>query len=95
MDYLYEKVENASFVENTIERQLFRKLLNKVAKALKEIEWADSCDTAPGDHDTPAIMKCLNFNPSEETIKLLRDNLKAYSDGIESLIDKIKVKSGL
>ena len=59
MQYLSYKVEDASFREDTPERRAFRKHLNLVAEALHAIEWADSGDTHPGDHDTPAILKCI------------------------------------
>lgn len=59
MDYLSFKVEQAEFEENTPLRKAFRKHLKLVADALHEIEWADSGDTSPGEHDEKAIMKCL------------------------------------
>lgn len=57
MDYLYSKVEDASFVTNTPERRAFYKHLKLVARALKAIEWNDSCDGDDGEHD--AIMACI------------------------------------
>jgi hypothetical protein len=59
MDYLSYKVEDADFRENTPERRAFRTHLRRVAAALHAIEWADSGDTMPGEHDTPAILKCI------------------------------------
>lgn len=58
MDYLYLRVEDAEFTENTPLRRAFRKHLNKVAKALQAIEWADSCDWGE-DRAMEAIEKCL------------------------------------
>lgn len=59
MNYLYSKIEyEASFEENTPERKAFAKHLVKVAKALHDIEWVDSCDYGPGD-DAEAIRACL------------------------------------
>lgn len=48
MDYLYYKVENATFDQNTALRALFRDHLVLVAKAMRSIEWNDSGD---GDYD--------------------------------------------
>ncbi len=59
MDYLSYKVEEANFREDTPERRAFRNHLQLVATALHAIEWADSGDTLPGEHDTPAILACL------------------------------------
>ena len=57
MDYLYQKVQDAAFVEDTQLRRLFRKRLNQVAKALRAIEWNDSDD---GESMEDAyIHKCL------------------------------------
>lgn len=58
MDYLYQRVEDASFREDTPERRAFRKHLTLVAKALHDIEWVDSCDYGRGD-ETAAILACL------------------------------------
>lgn len=57
MDYLYAKVEDALFVTNTPERRAFYKHLKLVAKALRAIEWNDSCDGDDTEHD--AIMACI------------------------------------
>ena len=59
MDYLYAKVEEARFKENTPERKAFRSHLMKVAIALHDIEWVDSYDTSPGD-EVEAIMACIS-----------------------------------
>ena len=58
MDYLYSKVEQASFNETTPERAAFSQHLTRVAKALHDIEWVDSGDYGPGD-ENEAIMACL------------------------------------
>lgn len=59
MDYLYLRVESASFSEDTPERKAFRKHLKLVADALYQIEWVDSADNAKGD-ESKAIRKCLS-----------------------------------
>jgi hypothetical protein len=59
MNYLYSKLEhNATFSTDTPERKAFKAHLAKVAKALHDIEWVDSCDMGPGDENA-AIRACL------------------------------------
>ena len=59
MNYLYSKLEyDAIFSTHTPERKAFKAHLAKVAKALHDIEWVDSCDKAPGDENA-AIRACL------------------------------------
>lgn len=63
MDYLSYKVEEASFTESSPLRRAFRKHLKKVAKALHEIEWADSCDTQlHNEHEVAAILDCIQVS---------------------------------
>lgn len=59
MNYLYSKLEYASFDLSTPERRAFRAHLQKVAKALHDIEWVDSGDFGPGD-ENQAIRDCLS-----------------------------------
>jgi hypothetical protein len=56
MDYLYDKVENATFDQNTALRALLRDHLVLVAKALRSIEWNDSGD---GDDDEDENIKTV------------------------------------
>jgi hypothetical protein len=58
MNYLYSRVQSASFDTNTPERRAFRKHLMLVADALRAIEWVDSGDSGPGD-ENPAIRAVL------------------------------------
>ena len=58
MDYLYRKVMDAEFDEDTPERKAFAAHLKLVAKALHDIEWVDSCDYGPGD-ENESIRACL------------------------------------
>jgi hypothetical protein len=59
MNYLYSKLEcDATFSTDTPERLAFKRHLAKVAKALHNIEWVDSCDMGPGDENA-AIRACL------------------------------------
>lgn len=82
MDYLCYKVMDANFAENTPERKAFRKHLDKVGEALKDIEWVDSGDNAKGD-ENEAIMEVLNSKAGviDELMieaKALIANLKKY-----------------
>jgi hypothetical protein len=58
MDYLCYKVSDAEFRESTPERKAFRAHLEKVSKALHDIEWVDSGDCSPGD-ENEAIRDCI------------------------------------
>lgn len=58
MDYLYAKVEDASFRADTPLRAAFAAHLKRVARALRAIEWNDSCDGDDGEHE--AILACIS-----------------------------------
>ena len=58
-DYVYSKIEDIIINSSTPERIAFQKHLKLVAKAMKDIEWVDSCDKSPGD-ESEAIRKCLS-----------------------------------
>lgn len=62
MEYLYSKVLDASFMENTPERLALRVHLIKLADVLKEVEWVDSCDSSPG-RDSELIRALLGPAP--------------------------------
>lgn len=57
MDYLYAKVEDASFRADTPLRAAFAQHLKRIARALRAIEWNDSCDGDDGEHE--AILACI------------------------------------
>ena len=59
MNYLYSLVEGAEFKLNTIERLAFKAHLERVAKALKAIEWVDSGDCSAGSENA-AILECIS-----------------------------------
>lgn len=60
MDYLYAKVLDAEFsTHGNPLRKAFKEHLEKVAKALHDIEWVDSCDKAKGE-DEEAILACIS-----------------------------------
>lgn len=58
MDYLYQRVQDATFRSSSVERRAFRAHLLLVAKALRAIEWNDSGDG--DDSESAAIRACLN-----------------------------------
>ncbi len=59
MQYLYRRLLDAEFLVDTPERVAFRRHLDLVAHALKDIEWVDSGDYAAGD-ESEAIRACLS-----------------------------------
>lgn len=70
MDYAFARVRTARelFEHDTLERKAFADHLDKVAKALHDIEWVDSGDYGPGD-ENEAIRACIG----EEAIKAVAD----------------------
>ena len=87
MDYLYMSVRQAEFDENTRLRKVFRKHLNLVAEALKDIEWVDSCDKGPGDEEK-AILEVLNFKSESAMIDILREE----SDNLAKLVSRLDAR---
>lgn len=77
MDYLYQKLRDASFQQQTARRRAFAKHLEKVAKALHDIEWVDSCDYGKGDEDA-AIDACLA--PGAALAQLVQDARAARAE---------------
>ena len=81
MDYLYCKVQDASFRENTTERKALRLHLNKLAKALQAVEWNDSADGA--DNESELIREAIgdqiileaSIQAAKEAYKDLGDQL--------------------
>lgn len=65
MNYLYSKLDDATFRQDTPERRAFAKHLKLVAKALHDIEWVDSGDYSRGG-DTAAIRACLSSSATLE-----------------------------
>ena len=84
MDYLYTKVEDAQFEENTPERKAFRSHLRKVAEALRAIEWVDSYDNSPGS-EVEAIMACISH--ADVLAEAVEDARRALID-LEAAIAK-------
>ena len=76
MDYLYCKVQDASFRENTTERKALRLHLNKLAKALQAVEWNDSADGA--DNESELIREAIGDQIILETS--IQAAKEAYKD---------------
>lgn len=79
MDYLYSKVQDANFSEDTVLRRAFRAHLNKVAEALHDIEWVDSCDYGKGDEEK-AIRAVLGATATLEQALMDAKKVKAELD---------------
>lgn len=72
MDYLYRRVQDATFRSSSVERRAFRAHLLRVAKALRAIEWNDSGDGA--DDESDAIRACLRASDClEQAIRDAKD----------------------
>lgn len=82
MDYLYARVGDAVFSHNTPARRAFAVHLEKVAAALRAIEWNDSGDGA--DNEEELIRACLSPGATldaarlaaEQALTLLRAELE-------------------
>lgn len=89
MDYLYCKVQDASFRENTTERKALRLHLNKLAKALQAVEWNDSADGA--DNESELIREAIgdqiileaSIQAAKEAHKDLGDQLAHVEGRVE------------
>ena len=89
MNYLYSRLEyDATFHTNTPERVALKKHLEKVSKALHDIEWVDSGDYGPGD-EYESIRACIGngavlnaaIEMAHEAAKTLRDELERACSG--------------
>ena len=82
MDYLYAKVAGAHFRTDTPERRAFRKHLDRVAAALRAIEWNDSGDGDDGEAEK--IRACLQAGAVlEACIDRAHDAAKEMSAELE------------
>ena len=68
-DYAYtrvndmvDKLETSEYSPQTPLRIAFRGLLERVAVAMKAVEWVDSGDCSEGDEDA-AIRACFDYHP--------------------------------
>jgi len=80
-NFLYEFQKQA----NTPQRKAFARHLEKVIKAMHDIEWVDSGDYGSGD-ENPAIMECVTrtdvvsaaVEDAKETIKQLESVIESF-----------------
>jgi predicted RNase H-like nuclease (RuvC/YqgF family) len=92
MEYLYSAVLNARFEENTAERKAFRKHLNKVATALRAIEWNDSGDG--DDNESELIRACMTRNaPLNETISGIYEAIHGFKQELEGVYGEESIKA--
>lgn len=87
-DYFCFKVENiAEQIGGTPQRDAFAAHLKKVAKALHDIEWVDSCDYGKGDENA-AILDVIGPGA---VIDAAVSRAEAARDALADLIVKAKV----
>ena len=85
-DYIYSKVNDIADEIRLInpEREAFVKHLRKVAKALHDIEWVDSCDYGK-EGEIEAIMKCIT---SKDVLEIAVEKAIKASDDLNRAIKK-------
>lgn len=88
MNYLAHRIESdMTFYVNTPERNAFYEHMQKIIKALHDIEWVDSGDMSPGD-ENKAIMECISESDVIMTMilqaKKVSEELQAKIDILES-----------
>ena len=91
MGYLYIKVDEAEFELNTPLRKKFKKHLEKVAEALRAIEWNDSGDGAGSEEDM--IMACLYPTIEDECLDAsmyLKDAKLMYKGEVVGVVTDVK-----
>lgn len=85
-DYLYMKVDEMAgslHCGDSALRRAFAAHLRKVAKAMHDIEWVDSCDYGPGD-EMHAIRDCLGLGVDyERRLANVDAALACLNDAIE------------
>lgn len=94
MNYLYSQIENAGFKCHTPERKAFSAHLAKVARALHDIEWVDSCDYGDGD-ENEAILACLGEHATlEAAIKAAEEAIAALTQQLARVAPAERQKKG-
>lgn len=86
MDYLFSKVEDVALwlkEEKDPYRAMFGNHLLKVARALHEIEWVDSCDKSYPD-DINAIKQVFD-NPDELALSVALDRAQETINELKSI----------
>lgn len=91
-DYAYKHVQEFAdqlLVEgtpHTVLRSAFREHLEKVAEAMKAVEWVDSSDTGPGS-EVEAIRECL---PAGFELAVATERAKRAKADLETAIGAAK-----
>lgn len=82
MNYLYSQLEDAKFRENTPGRIALRLHLDKLAKALKAVEWNDSGDGDDDEDDfirdclAPGIVLAATIGEARSVLKALKHEIE-------------------
>ena len=87
-DYVYckfDEVADSLINSNDVRRKSLGLLIRKIAKAMKEIEWVDSCDSSSGD-EYVAIEKCFENLSMDSGIKLQIDVIEKELQQIKDLL---------
>lgn len=87
-NYAYRKVNEMAESLNTTTplRKAFKSHLIKVAQAMQDIEWVDSCDYVDGDEDE-AIRTVLGVDADKLALKEVVEDAKAVIGELTTLID--------
>lgn len=95
-DYAYQKVEDmaSSLSEQRSPlRRAFGAHLKLVAKAMHDIEWADSCDYKKGD-ERPAIIDALEDCTGQNEMGVLVEDVKcalaAFQESLAKLVQEAR-----
>lgn len=91
-NYAYMRIDeiaNKLLQEKNIKRKILGVLMQKLSKALHDIEWVDSEDYGKGD-DTKEINEVLNFSKNNEIAKILIEELKSNLKEANEFLRKIR-----
>jgi hypothetical protein len=87
-DYMYQKLEEAADrlkADKKPLRRAFGAHVAKVAKALHDVEWVDSCDYSEND-ELPAIESVLGKNAKALEIEIVKDDARKIMEQLERLL---------
>lgn len=87
-DYMYQKLEEAADrlkADKKPLRRAFGAHVAKVAKALHDVEWVDSCDYGEND-ELPAIEAVLGKNAKALEIEIVKDDARKIIEQLERLL---------
>lgn len=91
-DYAYQSVEYIAerlSVSEQTERKAFSKLLFKVSKALKAIEWVDIGDSGPGDEIEP-IKACFSVSLKDDELDVLEEQSNKLIKELQDYAAKLR-----